>query len=147
MGLGVSSVPIPVGRWPLVLVQAPLPSTGPRCEFCADGYFGDPAASQPCRPCQCNSNVEPNAVGNCDRRTGECLKCIYNTAGFHCERCKDGFFGNPLAPNPADKCRGTRAWVGVWGCDVVSTGCRRFQQATEQLPGAEQEHLWWARFE
>ena len=86
-------------------------------------------------------------MGNCDRRTGECLKCIYNTAGFHCERCKDGFFGNPLAPNPADKCRGTRAGVGVWGCDVVSTGCRRFQQATEQLPRAEQEHLWWARFE
>lgn len=45
-------------------------------------------------------------MGNCDRRTGECLKCIYNTAGFYCDRCKDGFFGNPLAPDPADKCRG-----------------------------------------
>ncbi|NXO66631.1 LAMC2 protein, partial [Phainopepla nitens] len=75
------------------------------CEYCADGYFGDPAASQPCQPCQCNGNVEPNAVGNCDRQTGECLKCIYNTAGFYCDRCKDGFFGNPLAPEPSDKCR------------------------------------------
>ncbi|NWX21146.1 LAMC2 protein, partial [Aegotheles bennettii] len=84
----------------------PIPlSPGPNCEHCADGYFGDPGASQPCQPCQCNGNVEPNAVGNCDRQTGECLKCIYNTAGFYCDRCKDGFFGNPLAPDPAHKCR------------------------------------------
>lgn len=61
-----------------------------------------------CRPCQCSDNVDPNAVGNCNRSTGECLKCIYNTAGFYCDRCRDGFFGNPLAPSPADKCRGTR---------------------------------------
>lgn len=58
-----------------------------------------------CRPCQCNDNIDPNAVGNCNRLTGECLKCIYNTAGFYCDRCKEGFFGNPLAPNPADKCK------------------------------------------
>lgn len=55
-------------------------------------------------------------MGNCDRRTGECLKCIYNTAGFYCDRCKDGFFGNPLAPNPADKCRGTRTGMGGGLC-------------------------------
>ncbi|XP_040533465.1 laminin subunit gamma-2 [Gallus gallus] len=103
-GHGQSCSVLP-GQEEVVCDHCPPGAAGPRCEFCADGYFGDPAASQPCRPCQCNSNVEPNAVGNCDRRTGECLKCIYNTAGFHCERCKDGFFGNPLAPNPADKCR------------------------------------------
>uniref|UniRef100_H0Z0K4 Laminin subunit gamma 2 n=1 Tax=Taeniopygia guttata TaxID=59729 RepID=H0Z0K4_TAEGU len=85
--------------------HCPPGAAGARCEYCADGYFGDPAASQPCQPCRCNGNVEPNAVGNCDRRTGECLKCIYNTAGFYCDRCKDGFFGNPLASDPADKCR------------------------------------------
>uniref|UniRef100_A0A8C3N158 Uncharacterized protein n=1 Tax=Geospiza parvula TaxID=87175 RepID=A0A8C3N158_GEOPR len=85
--------------------HCPPGAAGPSCEYCADGYFGDPAASQPCQPCRCNGNVEPNAVGNCDRQTGECLKCIYNTAGFYCDRCKDGFFGNPLAPDPAHKCR------------------------------------------
>ncbi|OXB55430.1 hypothetical protein ASZ78_007104 [Callipepla squamata] len=103
-GHGQSCSVLP-GREEVVCDQCPPGAAGPSCEFCADGYFGDPASSQPCRPCQCNGNVEPNAVGNCHRRTGECLKCIYNTAGFHCERCKDGFFGNPLAPNPADKCR------------------------------------------
>ncbi|NWZ38494.1 LAMC2 protein, partial [Brachypodius atriceps] len=85
--------------------HCPPGAAGANCEYCADGYFGDPAASQPCQLCRCNGNVEPNAVGNCDRRTGECLKCIHNTAGFYCDRCKDGFFGNPLAPDPAHKCR------------------------------------------
>ncbi|NXT10478.1 LAMC2 protein, partial [Prunella fulvescens] len=92
--------------------HCPPGAAGASCEYCADGYFGDPAASQPCQPCQCNGNVEPNAVGNCDRQTGECLKCIHNTAGFYCDRCKDGFFGNPLAPDPAHKCR-------ACNCDLV----------------------------
>ncbi|NXO35874.1 LAMC2 protein, partial [Locustella ochotensis] len=101
-GQGCSLAP---GAQEVVCDHCPPGAAGANCEYCADGYFGDPAASQPCQPCRCNGNVEPNAVGNCDRRTGECLKCIYNTAGFYCDRCKDGFFGNPLAPDPADKCR------------------------------------------
>ncbi|XP_050163325.1 laminin subunit gamma-2 [Myiozetetes cayanensis] len=101
-GRGCSLVP---GSEEVTCDHCPPGAAGDSCEYCADGYFGDPAASQPCQPCQCNGNVEPNAVGNCDRRTGECLKCIHNTAGFHCDRCKDGFFGNPLAPDPANKCR------------------------------------------
>ncbi|KAF1595985.1 UNVERIFIED_CONTAM: Laminin subunit gamma-2, partial [Eudyptes robustus] len=106
-GQGCSVVP---GSEEVVCDRCPPGAAGANCEYCADGYFGDPAASRPCQPCRCNGNVEPNAVGNCDRRTGECLKCIYNTAGFYCDRCKDGFFGNPLAPDPADKCRG-ESWA------------------------------------
>ncbi|KFP41540.1 Laminin subunit gamma-2, partial [Chlamydotis macqueenii] len=101
-GQGCSVAP---GGEEVVCDHCPPGAAGANCEYCADGYFGDPAAARPCQPCQCNGNVEPNAVGNCDRRTGECLKCIYNTAGFYCDRCKDGFFGNPLAPDPADKCQ------------------------------------------
>ncbi|XP_052656708.1 laminin subunit gamma-2 [Harpia harpyja] len=101
-GQGCSVVP---GGEEVICDHCPAGAAGANCEYCADGYFGDPVASRPCQPCQCNGNVEPNAVGNCDRRTGECLKCIYNTAGFYCDRCKDGFFGNPLAPDPANKCR------------------------------------------
>uniref|UniRef100_H3ACQ9 Laminin subunit gamma 2 n=1 Tax=Latimeria chalumnae TaxID=7897 RepID=H3ACQ9_LATCH len=82
---------------------------GDRCELCSDGYYGDPhgvnGPAQPCRPCQCSNNVDPNAVGNCNRLTGECLKCLYNTAGFYCDRCKDGFYGNALVGNPADRCK------------------------------------------
>nr|XP_010589263.1 laminin subunit gamma-2 [Loxodonta africana] len=93
----------------VVCNNCPLGVTGARCELCADGYFGDPFGERgpvrPCQPCQCNDNVDPSAPGNCDRLTGRCLKCIHNTAGFHCDQCKAGYFGDPLAPNPADKCR------------------------------------------
>lgn len=93
----------------VVCNNCPLGVTGARCELCADGYFGDPFGERgpvrPCQPCQCNNNVDPRATGNCDRLTGRCLKCIHNTAGVHCDQCKAGYFGDPLAPNPGDKCR------------------------------------------
>lgn len=86
-----------------------LISAGKRCELCDDGFFGDPLGQsgpvRACRACKCSDNIDPNAVGNCDRETGECLKCIYNTAGFFCDRCKDAFYGNALASDPADKCK------------------------------------------
>ncbi|XP_010638850.1 laminin subunit gamma-2 [Fukomys damarensis] len=93
----------------VVCNNCPTGVTGARCELCADGYFGDPFGEhgpvRPCQPCQCSNNVDPSASGNCDRLTGRCLKCIHNTAGFNCDQCKEGYFGDPLAPNPANKCR------------------------------------------
>ncbi|XP_007450197.1 PREDICTED: laminin subunit gamma-2 [Lipotes vexillifer] len=93
----------------VVCNNCPHGVTGARCELCADGYFGDPFGEhgpvRPCQPCQCNNNVDPSASGNCDRLTGRCLKCLHGTAGTHCDQCKAGYFGDPLAPNPTDKCR------------------------------------------
>ncbi|XP_045879580.1 laminin subunit gamma-3 [Meles meles] len=92
----------------VVCTHCPLGQRGRRCEICDDGYFGDPlglsGAPQPCRRCQCHGNVDPNAVGNCDPLSGHCLRCLHHTAGAHCERCQDGFYGNALAPRPADRC-------------------------------------------
>ncbi|XP_062849994.1 laminin subunit gamma-1 [Trichomycterus rosablanca] len=93
----------------VVCTNCPLGTTGKRCELCDDGFFGDPLGTsgpvRTCRECKCNSNIDPNAVGNCDRENGECLKCIYDTSGFFCDRCKEGYYGNALASNPADKCK------------------------------------------
>ncbi|XP_069593848.1 laminin subunit gamma-2 [Ranitomeya imitator] len=88
--------------------HCPVGLSGLRCDLCADGYFGDPEGQRGpqrhCRPCACNNNIDPNVPGNCDAVTGECLRCIHNTAGFHCDRCRDGYFGNALDPNPERKC-------------------------------------------
>jgi len=86
----------------VVCLECPVGYAGPRCELCGDGFFGDPEGRlggerRPCQSCDCNTNVDPNAVGNCNRTTGECLKCVYNTGGEHCDRCLPGFFGDALA--------------------------------------------------
>ncbi|XP_055963971.1 laminin subunit gamma-2 [Sorex fumeus] len=93
----------------VVCHSCPPGVTGARCELCADGHFGDPLGergpARPCQPCDCNHNVDPSTSGNCDRLTGQCLKCVYNTAGPHCGQCRAGYFGDPLDPNPEKKCR------------------------------------------
>lgn len=70
----------------IVCLECPTGYAGPQCEFCGDGYFGDPRGlvgpTTECQICNCNENIDPNAVGNCNRTTGECLKCIHNTDSF-----------------------------------------------------------------
>ncbi|XP_048395303.2 laminin subunit gamma-1-like [Stegostoma tigrinum] len=101
-GAGCTVTP---GTTEVLCVGCPAKTMGNRCEMCEEGYFGNPQTGRSCQPCQCNNNVDPNSVSNCDRWTGECRGCLYNTAGHHCERCKDGFYGNALASNPAEKCK------------------------------------------
>ncbi|XP_017541872.1 laminin subunit gamma-2 [Pygocentrus nattereri] len=87
-----------------VICNCPPGITGSSCQRCNDGFYGDPLGErgmpQPCRRCQCNGHLDPNAVGNCDDFTGECLKCLNNTTGFFCENCLDGFYHS----KPADAC-------------------------------------------
>ena len=75
-------------------------TTGQNCEKCKDGYFGDPAgklgAVRQCQSSDCNSNIDLDVQGNCHPTTGKCLKCIRNTGGANCEKCRLGFFGNAL---------------------------------------------------
>ncbi|XP_076658555.1 laminin subunit gamma-1 isoform X1 [Halictus rubicundus] len=85
--------------------ECPSGRTGPRCETCSDGYFGNPEKGIACRPCDCNNNIDLNAVRNCNQETGECLKCVNNTAGFHCEECLPGYYGDALSDRREDGCR------------------------------------------
>ncbi|KAM6170617.1 laminin subunit gamma-3 isoform 2-T2 [Rhynchocyon petersi] len=125
----------------VVCTHCPLGQKGRRCESCDDGFFGDPLGlsghPQPCHQCQCNGNIDPNAVGNCDPLSGHCLRCLYNTAGAHCERCGEGFYGSALAPRPADKCVPCSCSPGgsvseQTPCDPVTGQCSCLPHVTGQ---------------
>uniref|UniRef100_A0A5F8G7E7 Basement membrane-specific heparan sulfate proteoglycan core protein n=1 Tax=Monodelphis domestica TaxID=13616 RepID=A0A5F8G7E7_MONDO len=78
---------------------------GNQCERCADGYYGNPTVfGESCIPCDCNDNVDPLESDNCDTVTGECLKCIGNTGGRHCERCADGYHGDAVVAKNCSAC-------------------------------------------
>ncbi|KAM6902929.1 laminin subunit gamma-3 [Xenentodon cancila] len=93
----------------VVCTNCPAGQTGMRCQMCEDGYHGDPLGqsdtARPCVRCDCNGNVDFNAVGICDHITGRCLKCLGHTEGDHCQTCQWGFYGNALNRTLSQKCK------------------------------------------
>jgi len=104
-----------------ICVECPTGRIGSRCELCEDGYFGDPEGTfgprSPCVKCECFGNIDESAIGNCNRTSGECLRCIDDTAGFNCEKCKAGYFGDALAP----RSRGDPKNCNPCGCHPFGT--------------------------
>ncbi|XP_042071887.1 laminin subunit beta-4 [Haplochromis burtoni] len=71
--------------------------TGVSCDSCSPGFYGDltlPGAV--CKECPCNNNIDPDDPNSCNSTTGECLHCLHNTIGLHCQHCKSGYHGNAL---------------------------------------------------
>ncbi|KAG7171849.1 Laminin subunit gamma-1-like 1 [Homarus americanus] len=104
-------------------------------QLCTDSFFGDPKGRhgppRPCETCDCNGNIDPNAVANCNRTTGECLKCIYHTGGFYCDQCLSGFYGDALALPKGDcrpcRCNSYGTLAERYGppvCDQVTGQCQ-----------------------
>uniref|UniRef100_A0A0P4W2M2 Laminin subunit gamma-1 n=1 Tax=Scylla olivacea TaxID=85551 RepID=A0A0P4W2M2_SCYOL len=119
----------------VVCLECPTGYAGPRCELCTDSFFGDPLGRhgppRPCEECDCNGNIDPNAVANCNRTTGECLKCIHNTGGFYCDQCLSGFYGDALALPKGDcqpcYCNAYGTVAELYGppvCDQVTGQCQ-----------------------
>ncbi|XP_062990215.1 laminin subunit beta-4 [Elgaria multicarinata webbii] len=74
--------------------------SGDRCDECLGGFYGNPkVAVGQCLPCSCNNNIDAADPDSCNKDTGECLKCLYNTHGPNCQFCKPGYFGSALLRN------------------------------------------------
>ncbi|XP_037101771.1 laminin subunit alpha-5 isoform X1 [Syngnathus acus] len=63
-------------------------TTGPRCNECAAGYYGDAIAAKNCTQCICS----PCGTDSCNPHTGQC-RCKPGVIGPYCDRCQDGSFG------------------------------------------------------
>lgn len=60
---------------------------GRECDQCQPSFWNFPN----CQMCQCNGHTQ-----HCDPRSGECVGCADFTSGYNCDRCIEGFYGNPL---------------------------------------------------
>ncbi|XP_037629113.1 laminin subunit alpha-5 isoform X3 [Sebastes umbrosus] len=97
---------------------------GPHCERCAPGYYGNPMVlGSRCQLCHCHDNTDPNMLfTDCHPLTGECLSCMHNTAGPHCDICAPGFYGDAIAAKNCTKCNCSPC--GTESCDPHTGQCR-----------------------
>ncbi|XP_055508928.1 laminin subunit beta-4 [Leucoraja erinacea] len=106
--------------------------TGLHCERCSPGFYGSLSGiGDRCLPCRCNDNIDERDPDACDHRTGECLKCLYNTFGENCQICRPGYYG--LAVNKECKecsCNG----IGVDARQCLSNGLCICDQDTGHCP-------------
>ncbi|XP_041655744.1 laminin subunit alpha-5 isoform X2 [Cheilinus undulatus] len=97
---------------------------GPNCERCAPGYYGNPMVlGSRCQLCHCNGNTDPNMLfTDCHPLTGECLSCMHDTAGPHCETCAPGFYGDAVTAKNCTRCNCSPC--GTESCDPHTGQCR-----------------------
>ncbi|XP_035998362.1 laminin subunit alpha-5 [Fundulus heteroclitus] len=97
---------------------------GPNCERCAPGFYGNPMVlGSRCQPCHCNGNTDPNMLfTDCHPLTGQCLSCMHNTAGPHCDICAPGYYGDAVRARNCTKCNCSPC--GTESCDHNTGQCR-----------------------
>ncbi|KAJ8002829.1 hypothetical protein DPEC_G00163040 [Dallia pectoralis] len=87
---------------------------GVRCDACAAGFYGQ--LTRPgggCTRCLCNNNVDLADADACNSVTGECLRCLHNTHGAHCQNCKPGYYGDALSQDCKECSCDRRGTVGT----------------------------------
>uniref|UniRef100_A0A3B4Z2A9 Basement membrane-specific heparan sulfate proteoglycan core protein n=1 Tax=Stegastes partitus TaxID=144197 RepID=A0A3B4Z2A9_9TELE len=105
--------------------------TGNNCERCASGFYGNPqVVGGACVRCECNGNVDVSEPGHCDTVTGECLRCLGNTAGAHCEGCRHGYYGDAVH---AKDCQGESHTPAVMSAAILRERGSRLQWTTAEL--------------
>ncbi|KAM3968484.1 laminin subunit alpha [Aphomia sociella] len=95
---------------------------GARCSFCTAGYYGEPERlGDYCKPCNCSGNIIKDDPGSCDSITGDCLKCVNNTAGAACNLCAPGFYGDAIFYKNCTACICDD--LGMDHCDSTTGTC------------------------
>ncbi|KAG7477256.1 hypothetical protein MATL_G00092200 [Megalops atlanticus] len=112
-------------------------TTGPACERCLDGYYGNAltGSSGDCRPCPCPERTACAQVPG----TGEvvCTNCPHGRRGTRCEICDDGFHGDPSGQSGAARpcrpcdCSGNVDPNAVGVCDHLTGRCLKCLHHTD----------------
>lgn len=95
-------------------------TAGDHCQLCTPLYNDQPwqpadgttGAPHECKKCKCNGHADSCHfehgvwLASGKRSGGVCDHCQHNTEGQHCQRCKTGFYRDPLRPFSApDSCK------------------------------------------
>ncbi|TMW53859.1 hypothetical protein DOY81_001030 [Sarcophaga bullata] len=100
-------------------------SGGRHCEQCAEGYYGDPNSPYGCQPCPCPETSRNFAKG-CTVWQGE-VNCVCRAGytGKLCDKCRSGYYGNPLT-SPFAVCKPCECnlnGISRDGCDGLTGQC------------------------
>lgn len=103
-------------------------TAGPRCDRCQTGYYGNPTRgdAQACQPCPCPGTSSSTQFSEtCYLDTDgqpTCDNCPPGYSGRRCERCAQGYVGNPLL---GQRCTRDNTLNGnCYNCDRSGTeGC------------------------
>ncbi|XP_030377128.1 laminin subunit alpha-1 [Scaptodrosophila lebanonensis] len=101
-------------------------SGGSHCEQCAEGFYGDPNSPHGCQACPC-PETNRNFARGCNVWDGE-VSCVCKPGytGRLCERCRLGYFGQPMAyPNSScQACNCNPDGISAEGCDAETGQCQ-----------------------
>nr|AVK72288.1 netrin A [Isodiametra pulchra] len=115
-------------------------TAGPDCERCKPFYKDRPWKraseddAQECHMCECNLHAKScrfnmkTYISTGYVSGGVCRKCKHNTAGTHCERCRDEFYINPEAAGSVASPYRCKAC----DCDMLGSVSRACDQQTGQ---------------
>lgn len=106
-------------------------TSGLNCEVCEPGYYGDATvgSEQDCGICECPLGIMSNSFASeCALNSFNDLwcKCQEGYIGQNCERCADGFYGNPSQPGDYCKrcgCSGNIDTSVNGSCDAQTGQC------------------------
>lgn len=104
---------------------------GPNCEVCEPGFYGDATTGTPldCNICECPLGIVSNSFATeCSLNSVNDLICTCKEGyvGQRCNKCADGFYGDPSDPGDYCKrcgCSGNIDYNVNGSCDSLTGEC------------------------